>query len=73
MTRAEHLKWAKDRAKEYLDADDPSQAIASFLSDLGKHPEVDPNMTVRQIAGGLMFGGHLSTVSQVREFIDGTN
>lgn len=37
--RAEHLAWAKQRALEYLDAGDLGNAIASMVSDLGKHPE----------------------------------
>jgi hypothetical protein len=38
-TRAEHMKWAKDRALEYADQGDTGNAIASLMSDLGKHPE----------------------------------
>ena len=41
MTRAEHLRWAKDRALEYVEAGDLDQAFASLASDLGKHRELD--------------------------------
>jgi hypothetical protein len=39
MTRGEHLVWCKTRALEYLDAGDVTNAMASMLSDLDKHPE----------------------------------
>jgi hypothetical protein len=41
MTRAEHLAWAKQRALEYVDRREPVNAIASMLSDLNKHPELE--------------------------------
>jgi len=37
MTRAEHLAWAKARALELVDAGELEQAVASMISDLGKH------------------------------------
>ncbi len=40
--RREHMEWAKGRANEYLDKGDRPQAIASFISDLGKHTETAP-------------------------------
>jgi hypothetical protein len=39
MTRAEHIRWCKERAREYLNAGDLQQAIASMMSDLGKHED----------------------------------
>jgi hypothetical protein len=39
MTREEHLQWCKGRALKYLDEGDMSNAVASMLSDLGKHEE----------------------------------
>ncbi len=38
MTRAEHLTGCRKRALELLDAGETQQAIASMVSDLGKHP-----------------------------------
>jgi hypothetical protein len=35
---SEHMAWCKERALEYL-PHDPSQAVASMMSDLMKHPE----------------------------------
>lgn len=39
MTRAEHMRWCKSRAREYVNNGDFNQAVASMISDLGKHPE----------------------------------
>jgi len=38
-TREEHLEWCKARAREYLNRGKVADAIASMMSDLGKHPE----------------------------------
>ena len=72
MTRVEHIAWCKQRALQYVTANDLSQAYASMLSDLGKHPE-----TVRHPGKDLMVqfmvSGHLRTARQMREFIEGFN
>jgi hypothetical protein len=39
MDRAEHVRWCKERAREYLNEGDLQQAVASMLSDLTKHPD----------------------------------
>jgi hypothetical protein len=72
MTRAQHLQWAKDRALEYVEAGDLTNACASILSDLGKHPQIDPSAA--QIVWGIeaMTGG-LDTAQGVRHFINGIN
>ena len=41
-SRKEHMEWAKGRANEYLDNGNRAEAIASFGSDLAKHPETAP-------------------------------
>jgi hypothetical protein len=38
--RAAHLAWAKPRALEYVDRGEWSNAIASMISDLSKHREL---------------------------------
>src|SRR5438876_9077163 len=38
MTRDEHLEWAKQRAREYLDRNDWPQAWVSMVNDLNQHP-----------------------------------
>jgi len=42
-TRDEHLKWCKQRAREYLNAGDLANAVASMASDMRKHPECGVN------------------------------
>ena len=44
MDRKEHLAWCKQRALEYVEAGDATNAVASMLSDMSKHPEtkLDP-------------------------------
>ncbi len=71
-TRAEHLKWAKDRANKYLDAGDKGNAWASLVSDLNKHEGTTGHMGITL---GIMqiMGGQMSTTEQYRTFIDGFN
>jgi hypothetical protein len=40
VTRDEHLAWCKRRALEYVDAGDPTHAVASMASDLKTHQPV---------------------------------
>jgi hypothetical protein len=37
MNAAEHFDWAIDRAMEYVEMGDGGNALASLISDLGKH------------------------------------
>ena len=60
-SRAEHLAWCKARALEYVDRGELNQALASFTSDLGKHPETVRNEA--PMAGmRLLLTGRLKTV-----------
>jgi hypothetical protein len=72
MTREEHLDWCKQRAREYVDRGDLSNAYASMASDLGKHPETEGHQAI-QLGMMLMMGGHLSSAAEMRKFIDGFN
>lgn len=72
MTRDEHLAWAKTRALEYLDEGDRTSAVASLISDLGKHPETSSHPAI-QLSGMLLMGGHLNTQEQARDLIVGCN
>lgn len=72
MTRAEHLQWCKDRALEYINAGDTSQAFASFNSDMSKHPET-ANHSALQLGGMLFMGGHLKTIPEMEKWILGFN
>ena len=68
MTRSEHLEWCKERALEYVDANDLSQAYTSMASDLGKHPET-ANHAAIQLGMMLLMAGHLDTPEKMRKFI----
>jgi hypothetical protein len=72
MTRAEHLQWAKDRALEYVQNGDFAGACASMLSDLNKHPQIDPS-AAKTVFGIEAFTGGLNTADKVRHFINGIN
>jgi hypothetical protein len=43
MTREEHLRWAKERALEYVQDGELADAVASMSSNLDKHPELGAN------------------------------
>lgn len=71
MPREEYLEWAKQRALEYLDRNDPRQAFTSMLSDMGKHPELE-NHPGNQIGVGFMcLPGWIDNKAEVRRWIVG--
>lgn len=72
MTRAEHLQWAKDRALEYADLGDVSQAMASLGSDLNKHPETRGHSGI-ELMMMLAMTGNLDGPGELRKFIEGFN
>lgn len=72
MNRAEHLAWAKTRALEYVGLGDLTGALASFISDLGKHDELRGHPAIH-LAALLMSSGHLKTADDVRKLIEGCN
>ena len=72
MNRAEHLQWSKDRAMEYVYTGDLSNAFASFISDMGKHPKTE-NHAALQLGSMLLFGGHLDTKDKMEKWILGFN
>ena len=72
QTRAEHLEWCKQRAREYCDRNDPMNALTSMFSDLDKHPETAGHKGT-EIGLGLMMIGGLQTPHDARRFSDGFN
>ncbi len=72
MTRAEHLAWCKQRALEYVDRGDTANAVASMISDLGKHEETQRHMGI-ELGIMLEMGGQLSSQRDVRDWIEGCN
>lgn len=69
MTRAEHLKWCKERALEYVKLGNLNEALASMTSDLGKHPE-----TRSSVQFCVMLGmSETSSPERMKRFIEGFN
>ncbi len=72
MNRKEHMEWCKNRALEYVNQGDTSQAWASMVSDLGKHEETKGHMAI-DLGMMLALGGSLSSPEKMRDFIQGFN
>ncbi len=73
MTRAEHLRWCKDRAVEYIDRGDLQGAFASMVSDVMNHPETEHHATTNQLGMSQMMAGLLGTPAAMRHWILGYN
>jgi hypothetical protein len=70
ISRAEHLAWCKERALALVDAGEGAQAMASMISDLGKHPATQSNLSV---VGLLVMTTNASDLEEVRSFVNGFN
>jgi hypothetical protein len=70
VTRAEHLAWCKQRALEYADRGDVTNAIASMASDLGKHPETE-NHGAMELMMMMAMVGKFDRPGELRKFIEG--
>lgn len=68
----QHLDWCKQRALEYCDQGDTKQAFASMMSDLRKDDSTANHAGI-ELGMMLMIGGMLSTVREMRSFIEGFN
>ncbi len=69
MTRREHIQWCKRRALAYL-PDNPSDAFASMVSDMQKHPETCDHPAIN-LGCQLFLEGKLDTTEKMRHFIEG--
>jgi hypothetical protein len=49
ISREEHLAWCKARALEYVHEGDLADAVASMISDMGKHPETEVSFVLVQL------------------------
>ena len=68
-TRAEHIRWCKKRALEYVEAGLRDQAVASMMSDLRAHPETEKLV---MIMGEISFYETMyGDDASVRRFIEG--
>lgn len=72
MSRAEHIEWCKQRALMYADRGEISDAWASMVSDLGKHPETFGHSAI-ELGTTMIMAGHLSSSHDMRKFILGFN
>ena len=70
--RQEHLDWCKQRALEYVDRNDLTNAFASMASDISKHEETNGHIGIG-LGTRLLMAGHLSTEHKMREWIVGFN
>lgn len=70
MNAAEHFDWAVGRAMEYVEMNDGVNAMASLISDLGKHE--DTAGILNPALQGLFLGEVLLGGAQgARRFIEG--
>jgi hypothetical protein len=67
-TRAEHVKWCKTRALEYLDAGDPHAACTSMLSDTHKRDDTAVMLTFAPFGGPILLE---KGADGLREWIEG--
>lgn len=71
MTREEHLQWCKDRALKYVEKGELSEAVASMVSDMQKHPETEvKNIFLMQLGMLEMMN---NSREGVRRWIEGFN
>jgi len=68
MTRAEHLQWSKTRALEYVERGDYVQAVASMISDLGKH---EGTKGLQSVAALIMLS--VRDKESAKSFVEGLN
>jgi endonuclease III len=73
MNRQEHLQWCKDRAMEYVKAGDFSSAVASMLSDLGKHKETEASSRGLLAQLGMLELMSNPTKERIEKYIKGFN
>ncbi len=69
LTREEHVKWCKERALEYLNEGDLTNAVSSMLSDLGKHAETNKLSETFSILGMMYVMNQ--DIKGVQRFIEG--
>jgi hypothetical protein len=71
MTRAEHLAWAKTRALEDVERGDLANAVASMISDLREHPELENHIGIMLGMFELLMPG--ADAARIRHWIEGFN
>lgn len=72
MTAEEHLRWAKDRARAYVDRGDVVNALASIASDCLKHDDTTCLIKpISKVTARLAAADRLMTPAEMRDFIEG--
>lgn len=69
-TAREHLDWCVERAMEYANRGDMTNAWASFSSDVTKH-DGTKHIVVHELYGMALFSGLYNSPDQFRDFISG--
>lgn len=72
-TRSQHLHWCKQRALQYVEEGNNSEALASMASDLGKHEETRGSVNVCRLGLMLLMNGKMDSKEEGRKFINGFN
>ena len=72
QNRKEHLDWCKQRANDYVEQNDLTNAFASFQSDMSKHQDTANHLGLG-MGTMLLLCGDLSTQHQMKEWIKGFN
>lgn len=67
MSRAQHLQWCKTRAILIINEGKKAEAVASFVSDMHKHPELENHMFLGFMMPEMLAGRDMA------EFINGFN
>jgi hypothetical protein len=70
MNAAEHFDWAVGRAMEYVEMGDGGNAMASLISDLGKHEDT-AGILSEDLQGLFMMEVVLGGAQGARRFIEG--
>lgn len=70
MDRNQYLQWSKDRALQYLNTGDLTNAVASIISDLNQRGYDDTKINFYLANAGLISAMHDDPVG-VKRFIDG--
>lgn len=77
MSRAEHLAWCKQRALDYVNRGELVNALASFTSDMDKHPDTAETMHSEAIsmlaAVEAVPAVMANDAARLRRFIEGFN
>lgn len=72
--RTAHLNWCKQRALEYVEAEQYHLAMSSFISDINKS-NLTSNLTeiIKELFFPLFLTGALSSKEKMRDCINGFN